>query len=459
MSQPCRSVQWYAAYAQLPNITIQEVDLGEGENLCAEFREKHPTGQIPALEEGGFNLSESSAILKHLSRNDGEMQKNVATARQRARLDEYISQHHIKTRRISTDCFQVFIMSAPHRSDEILESTLTEIRPILQNIDTILATQKYIVEGDCLSLADFLCVPELDQLKVLDALNEFENIMAYLDRMNAVRGYAESYQRCKELISEITEEKRKRVESITARRTLLSDENSLVSVPSTKSLKRRIASGSDRLLRGHPVSCPCRSVQWYIKYSNSDVTIAPTKFLEGETQTPEFLAKHPSGEIPALEDGDFNLSESVAILQYLAVSDQEVNPLADDTLTKQDRARLRSYFAKHNAEVRKLSTECFGKVLFAAADDRPGVLQTAVTAITPILNRYDTLLSQGGYLLGPKLTLADFLFAPEVDQLTFLGLLEGYDSLQAYLQRLRETVPSYAENFAEAKEAVDAFIS
>src|SRR6185503_16570220 len=49
--------------------------------------------------------------------------------------------------------------------------------------------------------------------------------------------------------------------------------------------------------------------------------------LQGGARTPEFLAKNPNGQMPVLEDGDFVLWESNAIMGYLAALHPEKNLL------------------------------------------------------------------------------------------------------------------------------------
>src|SRR5690606_14211024 len=48
------------------------------------------------------------------------------------------------------------------------------------------------------------------------------------------------------------------------------------------------------------------------------LTKQTVNLFKGETRTPEMLAKNPNGKVPILEDGEFVLWESNAILGYLA---------------------------------------------------------------------------------------------------------------------------------------------
>ncbi len=65
---------------------------------------------------------------------------------------------------------------------------------------------------------------------------------------------------------------------------------------------------------------PTRSIRvlWTLRELDVEfefVNVDPTK---GELRRPEFLAVNPAGKLPVLVDGDFILTESVAIVLYLA---------------------------------------------------------------------------------------------------------------------------------------------
>ncbi len=69
-----------------------------------------------------------------------------------------------------------------------------------------------------------------------------------------------------------------------------------------------------------------RRVRIFIAEKGIEVELVPVDMMQQEHKTPEFLHKHPSGKIPALEtdDGQF-IGESVAICRYLEALHPEPN--------------------------------------------------------------------------------------------------------------------------------------
>ena len=65
---------------------------------------------------------------------------------------------------------------------------------------------------------------------------------------------------------------------------------------------------------------PTRSIRarWTLQELEVDFESIKVNLREGEHLRPEFLAVNPAGRIPVLVDGDLVISESVAIVLYLA---------------------------------------------------------------------------------------------------------------------------------------------
>ncbi|XP_013196516.1 glutathione S-transferase 1-like [Amyelois transitella] len=64
-------------------------------------------------------------------------------------------------------------------------------------------------------------------------------------------------------------------------------------------------------------SPPVRAVLMTLDILGLEANMIEVNTLAGETRTPEFLAKNPMHTVPLLEDGDFILSDSHAIITYL----------------------------------------------------------------------------------------------------------------------------------------------
>src|SRR6202012_4552687 len=71
-------------------------------------------------------------------------------------------------------------------------------------------------------------------------------------------------------------------------------------------------------------------VVWLLEEMGIPYRLRPVDLLNGIENDPEFLAINPGGFIPALQDGDVTMVESVAIMEYLLAryGEKSKTPLA-----------------------------------------------------------------------------------------------------------------------------------
>jgi glutathione S-transferase len=68
----------------------------------------------------------------------------------------------------------------------------------------------------------------------------------------------------------------------------------------------------------HPVSTTCRPIMLFAAESGIKLDLELVDLFTGAHYKPDFLSVNPSAQVPVLDDGDFRLTESSAILKYLA---------------------------------------------------------------------------------------------------------------------------------------------
>ncbi len=68
----------------------------------------------------------------------------------------------------------------------------------------------------------------------------------------------------------------------------------------------------------HPVSMTSRPVRLFVAENNIPMDEQVVDLMTGEHYGADFTGINPSRQVPVLEDGDFRLTESSAILKYLA---------------------------------------------------------------------------------------------------------------------------------------------
>jgi glutathione S-transferase len=165
--------------------------------------------------------------------------------------------------------------------------------------------------------------------------------------------------------------------------------------------------------------------------------------FKGESKTPAYLAKNPSGRVPLLEDDGLVLSESNAILVYLAGerSAPSLFPAAP-----RERAEVLRWLFWQSAHL----SPAVGKIAFAkvvkpiARQGRPDPAAVAAGSaeLMALAKVLDTRLAGRNYLAG-ELSIADFALVPFIGVAITCGLdVMPYPHLCAWSEQMtsRESV-------------------
>ncbi|XP_065885463.1 glutathione S-transferase theta-1-like [Dysidea avara] len=168
-SPVCRAVMWLLESEGIP-YEERTLLLRKGEPTSdPEFDKVNPNRRIPAIDDGGFCLFESSAILKYIC-NKYKLPDHwyPADVQKRALVNQYLSWHTGNLR-----CKVFFLKCAqPVMTGKINERRIEEQLPVLKkSLDIIdshfLKDSKFIV-GDKISIADLLCLSEITQYWIAD---------------------------------------------------------------------------------------------------------------------------------------------------------------------------------------------------------------------------------------------------------------------------------------------------
>ena len=165
-SQPSRAIQ---AFMHLTDIKYEKhiVDIFNCDHRTPEFAKINPLNMIPAIDDNGWKMGESEAIIKYLmnSRKVGQ-EYYPSDPKVRALVDRYLPYHHSMFRPAIAKYFVVtykYLKPYSHNTE-----SLDEVRPNVEATckkfeEVFIKDQKYIA-GDVFTIADLLAVNELTQL-------------------------------------------------------------------------------------------------------------------------------------------------------------------------------------------------------------------------------------------------------------------------------------------------------
>jgi glutathione S-transferase len=142
------------------------VDLGKGEQKSPGYMAKHPFGVVPFLEDDGFSMYESRAIIRYLDAKLSGPKLTPSDLPSLGRMEQWIS---IEQSYFTPNCMAVVmeLFFKPMRGgkpdlDKVSKGR-DEAARALDVADRALMTQAYLA-GDTFSLADISWLPYLQYL-------------------------------------------------------------------------------------------------------------------------------------------------------------------------------------------------------------------------------------------------------------------------------------------------------
>uniref|UniRef100_A0A8C5LJQ2 glutathione transferase n=1 Tax=Leptobrachium leishanense TaxID=445787 RepID=A0A8C5LJQ2_9ANUR len=190
-----------------------------------------------------------------------------------------------------------------------------------------------------------------------------------------------------------------------------------------------------------PLSQPCRSVYLFAKVNKIPFKHEALQLFKGEHFTEEFRKVNPLTKVPALKDEDFNLSESTAILLYLARKFNTPDHWYPSDLKK--RARVDEYLAWQHTNTRPHCSKVFwgkamAKLLLGeqlCSEKLDPILLQANTTMTDLEKNF---LQDKNFLAGDEISIADLVAIVEIMQAVASGqdLFKERPKLAAWKQRV-----------------------
>ena len=196
--------------------------------------------------------------------------------------------------------------------------------------------------------------------------------------------------------------------------------------------------GTPRTMRAH----------WMLHELDLEYERRPIGSRSGETQTDEYGAINPSRKIPVLQDGDFVLSESAAIVNYLASTYGGARQTIPSSGTR-ERARYDQwcFFAMMELDANTMYIIRRHEDLKDVYGEAPNALKAARLCFEQQANAAAVRLARSGpYVLGETFTGADVLLTTCLTGAPRRGIALP-DALAGYVKRTTQR-EAYAKALA-----------
>jgi glutathione S-transferase len=162
----------------------------------------------------------------------------------------------------------------------------------------------------------------------------------------------------------------------------------------------------------HPMSANARAAIMTVYQLNAPVELVFVDLQKQEQHLPEFLRMNPNHRVPVLEDGDFYLWESRAIMQYLADKTPGQSLYPAQTRARADVNRWLFWSSQHFAPaIGIFFWENLVKGMIGRGAPDPAELKRGDALFNEFAAVLDIHLADRTWISGSSLTLADLSIA------------------------------------------------
>ncbi len=205
----------------------------------------------------------------------------------------------------------------------------------------------------------------------------------------------------------------------------------------------------------HPASTTCRPIMMLASEEGIALEYQLVDLFTGEHLKPEYAARNPNCLIPMLEDGDFRLTESSAILKYLA----EKTGSAAYPKDLKERARVNEAMDWFNANFyRDFGYGLIYPQLFHKRPSEEVQSGTVAWGKEKSLNWFKILDQhllgpKKSYLCGDSITIADYFGVEMVVVGEFVGCsFRAYPNVERWVGRMKSL-----KSWAKVHEVAEGF--
>jgi len=194
---------------------------------------------------------------------------------------------------------------------------------------------------------------------------------------------------------------------------------------------------------------PTRSIRarWMLQELGIPFEAITVRLSSGDHLKPEYKQINPAGKLPALVDGDFVLTESVAIVLYLAEKSPDHAFIPSDLST---RAQMYRWLMFTVTELEQpLWRIARNTNIYPEAERSSSDVAVASREFKQMASVFEAHMRGRTYVVGDHFTVCDIVAAYTLDWGHEAGLLGDCPQLQTYMERMYQR-PNAAPRIRQA---------